>query len=55
MIEIKIVPFQVNLKDMPWAEEKLEQYVNDGWVIVVAGGDSGQGFVVLQKDNQQNK
>ena len=49
--EIKIVTFEVNLSKIPWAEEQIERYVNEGWVIVAAGGDAGQGFVVLQKDN----
>ena len=47
--EIKTGTFEVNLKDLPWAEEQLERYVNDGWSIAARGGDGGKGSVIPEK------
>lgn len=33
-------------------EAKLTKLVNDGWVIVEAGGGEERGFVILQKERE---
>ena len=61
MKEVKILRFessrmataQPNTFDTEWAEQKLTELVNDGYVIVAAGGAGGDKipvFVVLQRD-----
>lgn len=52
MKKIKIIEFLLS-SDMTSEENKIEEFVNDGWVIVAGGGGSGgsgAGFVVLQKE-----
>ncbi len=52
---IKIETFIDDKAGREEAERKLSYLVNDGWVIVTAGGGSAAsmvwGFVVLQKDD----
>jgi hypothetical protein len=53
--EVKILSFISDREGREDAEKELTKLVNEGWVIVAAGGGSGAelvwGFVILQKDN----
>ncbi len=54
--EVKIVSFISDREGREDAERELTRLVNEGWVIVGAGGGNGAelvwGFVILQKENK---
>ncbi|GAB4369886.1 MAG: hypothetical protein Kow0042_11850 [Calditrichia bacterium] len=55
---IKIVPIFLKSGALAKCEQELEKYVNDGWEIKAAGGagsPAGYGFIVLQKEDKEQK
>lgn len=57
--EIKIVTFINDREGREQGEEELTRMVNEGYVIVAAGGGTGAdmvwGFVILQRDNDSQE